>query len=181
PVKTLIYAGVPLCLAIPGMLQSMAYVLLLSPKIGFLNKLAVAAFGLDAAPINIYSLWGMAFVEGMRLVPTAFLMLVPLLRNMDPALEEAAATSGAKPFAVLRRVTTRLMLPGVLAVLIYQSVSALEGFEVAGILGMPAGIYVFSTRLYAMLHVTSALPDYGKANALAMLHLVVAVVATVLY
>src|SRR6185312_10903219 len=81
----------------------------------------------------------------------------------------------------LRRVTTRLMLPGVLAVLIYQSVSALEVFEVPGILGMPAGIYVFSTRLYAMLHVTSALPDYGKANALAMLYLVVAVVATVLY
>jgi iron(III) transport system permease protein len=181
PFKLWIYAGVPLCLAIPGMLQGMAYVLLLSPKIGFINKLLMAAFGLESAPINIYSLGGMAFVEGLRLVPTAFLMLVPLLRNMDPSLEEAAATSGAKPFAVLRRVTTRLMLPGVLAVLIYQSVSALEVFEVPGILGMPAGIYVFSTRLYAMLHVTSALPDYGKANALAMLYLVVAVVATVLY
>jgi iron(III) transport system permease protein len=46
---------------------------------------------------------------------------------------------------------------------------------------MPAGIYVFSTRLYSMLHVTSALPDYGKANALAMLYLVVAVGATFLY
>ncbi len=47
--------------------------------------------------LDIYTLSGMIFVEGLRLVPTAFLMLVPLLRSMDPALEEAASTSGAQP------------------------------------------------------------------------------------
>ena len=78
PGKTWIYAGVPMTLAMPGMLQAMAYVLLLSPRIGFLNK-ALEGIGLD--PINIYSIGGMIFVEGLRLVPTAFLMLVPLLRS----------------------------------------------------------------------------------------------------
>src|SRR5207237_2038967 len=96
-------------------------------------------------------------------------------------LEAAAATSGAGPFFVLRRVTAVLMLPGIVAVLIYQLVSALEVFEVPGIIGMPAGIYVFSTRIYAVLHSTSALPDYGKANALAILYLFVAVATTALY
>jgi iron(III) transport system permease protein len=181
PGKLWIYAGVTLCLAMPGMLQSMAYVLLLSPKIGFINRLLMGTFGLAAAPFDIYGLGGMAFVEGLRLVPTAFLMMVPLLRNMDPALEEAASISGAGPISVLRRVTTRLMLPGILAVLIYQLVSALEVFEVPSIIGMPAGIYVFSTRIYAVLHSTSALPDYGKANALAILYLVVAVATTAVY
>ncbi|MGE5538659.1 MAG: ABC transporter permease [Gemmatimonas sp.] len=181
PGKIWIYAGVTMCIAMPGMLQAMAYVLLLSPRIGFLNRGLMNAFDLKAAPFDIYSLAGMAFVEGLRLVPTAFLMMVPLLRNMDPALEEAAATSGAGPVAVLRRITTRLMLPGIVAVLIYQMVSALEVFEVPSIIGMPAGIFVFSTRIYAMLHSTSALPDYGKANALGILYLFVAVAMTWAY
>jgi iron(III) transport system permease protein len=181
PCKIGIYAGVTLCLAMPGLLQSMAYVLLLSPKIGFINKALMNVFDLTDAPFNIYGLGGMAFVEGLRLVPTAFLMMLPLLRNMDPALEEAATTSGAGPLRVLWRVTAPLMLPGIAAVLIYQMVSALEVFEVPSIIGMPAGIYVFSTRIYAVLHSTSSLPDYGKADALAILYLFIAVAMTTAY
>ena len=178
PCKVWIYAGVPMTLAMPGMLQAMAYVLLLSPRIGLINR------GLrlvDIDPINIYSLGGMMFVEGLRLVPTAFLMLVPLLRSMDPALEEAAAMSGANYQSTLRKVTLRLMLPGLLAVGIYQLMSALEVFEVPGILGMPADIFVFSTKIYAIGHTVSETPTYGKANALAMIYVAFAVLTTVAY
>lgn len=178
PGKILIYAGVPLTLAMPGMLQAMAYVLLLSPRIGFLNK-AIEPLGLG--PLNVYTLGGMIFIEGLRLVPTAFLMLVPLLRSMDPMLEEAAAMSGANPRATLRKVTLRLMLPGLLAVLIYQAMTALEVFEVPGILGLPGNIYVFSTKIYSILHSVSVIPSYGQANALAMVYLVTAVVTTWFY
>jgi iron(III) transport system permease protein len=181
PGKIWIYAGVPMTLAMPGMLQAMAWVLLASPRIGFINKGLMDGLGLAAAPFNIYTLPGMIFIEGLRMVPTAFLMLVPLLRAMDPTLEEAAAMSGARPASALRKVTLGLMLPGLLAVAIYQFTSALEEFEVAGILGLPAGIYVFSTRIYALLHVTSSLPAYGEANALAMFYLLVAVVAIYVY
>lgn len=178
PGKLWIYAGVPMTLAMPGMLQAMAYVLLLSPRIGFLNK-AIAPLGLG--PINIYSLQGMIFIEGLRLVPTAFLMLVPLLRSMDPSLEEAAAMSGANPRSTLRKVTLRLMLPGLLAVTIYQCMTALEVFEVPGILGLPASIYVFSTKIYSILHSVSEIPAYGQANALAIIYVFIAVAATWLY
>jgi iron(III) transport system permease protein len=181
PGKIWIYAGVPMTLAMPGMLQSMAWVLLASPRIGFINKAMMDVFGLSSAPFNIYTLSGMVFIEGLRTVPTAFLMLVPLLRSMDPALEEAAAMSGAKPASALRKVTLGLMLPGLMAVTIYQFTSALEGFEVPGILGLPAGIYVFSTKIYTVLHSASSLPAYGEANALAMLYLFVAIIGTYLY
>ncbi len=53
PGKIWIYAGVPMTLAMPGMLQAMAWVLLLSPRIGFLNRWAMAAFGLEEAPFDI--------------------------------------------------------------------------------------------------------------------------------
>ena len=130
-------------LAVPSMLQAMAWVLMMSPRAGFVNTFLVETFGLSSAPFNIYSIGGMIFIEGLRLVPTAFLMLVPLLRSMDPALEEAAVMSGASPISAVRRVTLRLMAPGLPAVLIYQLVTALEVFEVPGVRGLRARLCVF--------------------------------------
>ncbi len=181
PGKLWIYAGIPLTLAVPGLLQAMAWVLLLSPRAGFLTRYLMEVFGLESPPINIYSLGGMIFVEGLRLVPTAFLMLVPLLRSMDPALEEAAATSGANPASTLRRVTLVLMIPGLLAVTIYQAMTALEVFEVPGVLGMPVNIHVFSTRIYSIIESIEYLPVYGQANALAIFYLFIAVIAAYFY
>ena len=181
PGKIWIYAGVPMTLAMPGLLQGIAWILLLSPRIGFVNSLLKQAFGLTTAPFNAYTLQGMILVEGLRLVPTAFLMLVPLLRSMDPALEEAACMSGARPLSIMRRVTLRLMLPGVLAVVIYQAMTALEVFEVPGILGLPSKIYVFSTKIYASLHTTMGTPAYGVANALAIIYVVISIAAIYFY
>ncbi len=181
PFKIWVYAGVPMTLAMPGMLQAMAWVLLASPRIGFFNKILMSAFNLESAPFNVYTLSGMILIEGLRMVPTAFLMLVPLLRSMDPSLEEAAAMSGARPTSTLRKITLRLMAPGLIAVAIYQFTSALEGFEVPGILGLPSGIFVFSTKIYNALHSASSLPAYGDANALGVVYLVIAIVATYLY
>ncbi|HWH80209.1 MAG TPA: iron ABC transporter permease [Candidatus Binatus sp.] len=181
PGKIWIYAGVPMTLAVPGMLQAMAWVLLLSPRIGFINKALQSFFDLSEAPINIYSLGGMVFIEGLRLVPTAFLMLVPLMRGMDPSLEEAAAVSGARPFSTARKITLRLLAPGLVAVMIYQAMTALEVFEIPGILGLPAGIYVFSTKIYAVVRSATFLPVYGQANALAMVYLFIALFTTYFY
>ncbi len=181
PGKLWVYATLPLTLAMPGMLQAMAWTLLLSPRIGFINKGLMGAFDLQQAPFNIYSMTGMMFVEGLRTVPTAFLMLAPLLRSMDPALEQAAYMSGANTRSVLRRISLPLLLPGLAAVAIYQFTGALEEFEIAGILGLPADIFVFSTKIYSALHATSQLPAYGEANALALLYLLVAIVSVALY
>jgi iron(III) transport system permease protein len=181
PGKVLVYAGVPMTLAVPGMLQAMAWVLLLSPRIGMINRWLMDLFGLTQAPINIYSLGGMIFVEGLRLVPTAFLMLVPLLRSMDPALEEAAATSGIRPSSTIRKITLRLLAPGIFAVMVYQAMTALEIFEVPGVLGLPSRIYVFSTKIYAIIRSATLIPVYGQANALAMVYLLIAVVTTYFY
>jgi iron(III) transport system permease protein len=175
PGKIWIYAGVPMTLAVPGMLQAMAWVLLLSPRIGFFNTFLKQTFGLSASPFNIYTMEGMILVEGLRLVPTAFLMLVPLLRSMDPTLEEAASMSGARPSSLLRKVTLRLMLPGLIAVVIYQVMTALEVFEVPGVLGLPGGIFVFSTKIYAALHTAMGTPAYGEANALAIIYVLIAI------
>ena len=181
PGKIWVYAAVPMTLAMPGMLQAMAWVLLLSPKIGLFNKSLMQALGLEHAPFDIYSIGGMIFVESFRLVPAGFLMLSPLLRNMDPSLEEAAAMSGASNVQTFWRITARLLAPALAAIAIYQGITALEVFEIPGILGMPSGVFVFSTKIYAVLHSSSFLPNYGQANALATFYIVIAIAATVAY
>jgi len=181
PLKAVIYAGVPMEMAMPGMLQAMAWVLLFSPRIGFVNTVLMKIFGLSQAPVNIYSLVGMIFIEGTSLVSTAFLMLVPLFRGMDPALEEAAAISGASPTSVARKVTLRLLAPALVAVTIYQAISALERFEIPGILGLPGGIYVFSTKIYSLVHSATFPPPYGQANALSMIYIAIALIGMYFY
>lgn len=181
PGKLWVYAGVPLTLAVPGLLQAMAWILLLSPRSGFLTRWTMDLMETREPLVNIYSLGGMIFVEGLRLVPTAFLMLIPLLRSMDPSLEEAAAVSGGRPLSSLRKVTLGLMAPGLFAVTIYQGMTALEVFEVPGVLGLPVNIHVFSTRIYAIIENISTMPVFGQANALAILYLLIAVIASYFY
>ncbi len=181
PGKIWLYAGIPMSLAVPGLLQAMAWVLLLSPRSGFINRALEDLLDTHTAPLNAYTLGGMVFVEGLRLVPTAFLMLVPLLRSMDPSLEEAAQVAGAKPASMVRRVTMGLMLPGLVAVTIYQAMTALEVFEIPGVLGMPVGIHVFATKIYAIIQGSDALPVFGQANALGMMYLVLGMSAAALY
>ena len=132
PLRTLAYALVIAPVAMPGMLLSMSWVLLLSPNVGIINRTAMLVFGLDSAPFNIYSLGGMIFTEGLRLVPTTFLLLVGAFRAMDPSLEEAALVSGARKVITTLRITLPVMFPAILTAAIYVFMTAIESFEIPG-------------------------------------------------
>ncbi|HSK29677.1 MAG TPA: iron ABC transporter permease, partial [Candidatus Limnocylindria bacterium] len=67
-------AVVPLIL--PGVLESIAWIFLLSPKFGYLNVFLQTVFGLEAAPFNVFSLAGMIWVHSVGQVPLAFLLMV---------------------------------------------------------------------------------------------------------
>lgn len=181
PGKMWIYAGVPLGIAVPGILHAIAWVLLLSPRSGFVNRGYMELTGSATPLFDIYTMGGLIFAEGLRLVPVAFLMLVPLMRSMDPSLEEAAAASGASPLRTTRRITLALLLPGVLAVSIFQAITAIENFEVPGILGMPVNLHVFSTRVFNLIDNIGTIPAFGQANAAAVFYLAIALVISFFY
>lgn len=181
PGKMWVYAGVPLGIAVPGILHAIAWVLLLSPRSGFLNRGWMFMTGSEEPLFNVYSMAGLIFAEGLRLVPVAFLMLVPLMRSMDPSLEEAAAASGASPMRTIRRVTFALLLPGVLAISIFQAITAIENFEVPGILGMPVNLHVFSTRVFNLIENIGTIPAFGQANAAAVFYLFIALIISFFY
>ena len=90
---------------IPGILSTISWILLLSPKIGLINIVVKEAFGLEAAPFNVYSMWGMIWAESIHLYPLVFLLMSAAFRNMDTSLEEAALTAGSSTFQTFRTVT----------------------------------------------------------------------------
>ncbi|HEX9644510.1 MAG TPA: iron ABC transporter permease [Acidimicrobiia bacterium] len=172
-------------LAIPKMLSSMAYILLLSPRAGLLNVgirdvLDVVGIHLTEGPFNIYSMWGMIYVEGLRGATALFLMIVGAFRLMDPALEEASIMSGAGRLGTLRHVTLPLMTPVLVGAVIYGFVGNLQDFDTPLFLGLPAGIFVLPTLIYFTAY-SSPTPNWGTASAYANLFLVGMVVLSTVY
>jgi iron(III) transport system permease protein len=190
PMKSFAYSVVPLTIAMPGLLYGIAWVLLLSPRIGLFNLALLGLFGRDSGlltswahvgfdgpPIQAYSMLGMIFVDAIRGVGVVFLMTVGIFRNMDPSLEEAAMVSGASARTVARRITLRLMLPGILAAFVYSLTGSLETFEVPAIMGLPGNIYLLSTKIY-LLNKTD---DGAIASSIGIVFILLAVVFVTIY
>ena len=152
PFKTLFYGLSLIPLVIPSILFTVAWILLGSPKIGIVNLLLMSWFGLQAPPFDIYSMWGMIWVDGLHYSPMAFLLMTAAFRAMDPSLEESATMSGANVLQVLWHVTLKLTWPAIFATFLILFVRAIESFEVPALLGLPVGIQVFTSSIYQAVH-----------------------------
>src|SRR5690606_1848818 len=139
-------------LIIPGILFTVAWILLGSPKIGIFNLLLQNWFGTDYVFINVYSMWGMIWVEGLHYSPMAFLIMTAAFRSMDPSLEESALMSGASVRQIAWRITLKLTWPAIFATILILFVRAIESFEVPALLGLPVGIQVFTSSIYQAIH-----------------------------
>jgi iron(III) transport system permease protein len=161
PAKPLFFTAALVPLVIPGVLYSIAWIWLASPRSGALNALMEPLFG--AGAINIFSLGGMIAVEGLHLAPLVFLLMAAAFRSLDPALEESARMSGAGMAATFRKVTLPLVRPALSASILIISIRALEGFEVPALIGLPDGTWVFTSRIWRSL--SEYPPDFGQAGA----------------
>jgi iron(III) transport system permease protein len=152
PFKKLFFALSIIPLVIPGILFTVAWMLLASPKIGLLNVTLQWLFGTDAVFFNIYTMAGMIWVDGLHYSPIAFLLMTAAFRSMDPSLEESAQMSGASILQIAYRITFRLAWPAVLGSLLILFVRAVESFEVPALLGLPVGIHVYTSAIFQAIH-----------------------------
>jgi iron(III) transport system permease protein len=169
PCKALFFALSVIPLIIPGILFTVAWILLGSPKIGLINLALQRVFGTDAVFFNIYSLGGMIWVDGLHYSPIAFLLMTAAFRAMDPALEESAVMSGAGVVQVVARVTLPLVWPAIFATLLILFVRAIESFEVPALLGLPVGIHVFTSAIYQAVHRYPSQVGLASAYAVTLL------------
>ena len=171
PFRSLFYALSVVPLVIPGILFVTAWIMLASPKIGIINLVLQQLFGTDRVFVDVYTLPGMMWVDGIQHAPIAFLLMSAAFRSMDPALEESALMSGASLFDVARRVTLKLAWPAVAASFLILFVRSIESFENPALLGLPVGIEVFTSSIYEALH--SYPSDIGLASTYAITLLVI--------
>jgi iron(III) transport system permease protein len=165
--------------AVPGLLVAMAWTLIFSPNIGWVNALLQSGLGLSFAPFDIYSMGGMIWALASHNFPLAYLLMGPAFRVLDSRMEEAAMVAGARFHHVAARVTLPLLRPAILSTAILLFIRGIESFEVPRIIGMPAHVQVFTTEIQ---DATSALPpQFGVAGALSMTLLALCIVSVYFY
>ena len=164
---------------IPGILSTISWILLLSPKIGLINIVLKELLGLESAPFNIYSMWGMIWAESIHLYPLVFLLMSAAFRNMDTSLEEAALTAGSSTLQTFCRVTLPLMRPAMFSVLLINFIRGIEAFEVPALIGVPAKISVFTTKIFLAIHQFPS--DFGLAGAYAVTLLAISTIGVLVY
>lgn len=184
PLRDLCWTLLLVPLAMPGLLFSMAYVFLFMPQSGIVNvwlRDLGGLFGMELTqgPINIYSMGGMIFLDGMRGVATVFLLVVGAFRMMDPALEEASFAAGAKNWTTISKVTFPVLRPALLAAVLYEFTSSMESFEAPLVVGLPGRVFVYSTMIY--ISTRDAIPNYGLGAAFAGSYFVMALVFVYFY
>jgi iron(III) transport system permease protein len=132
----------------PPVMLAVSWTVLLSPRTGLVNRLLMEIFNLDTAPLNLYSLWGMIFVEALITTPLAFLIISASLYSMDPSLEESARVAGSNNLQIAWRITFPIIRPALLAAVMLNFVRAIESFDTPAIIALPARIEVFTTKIY---------------------------------
>jgi len=154
---------------LPLLPQTIGWIMLLDSKTGLLNLLLAKLFNLKFAPFDVYSYWGIVWCHIAFSTSARFLLLTPAFRAMDAVLEEASEASGAKKKQTIFRVTLPLLRPAILAAIALGFIKSLESLEIELILGIPAGIFVLSTRIYDLINFEP--PLYGQATALSSVFL----------
>jgi iron(III) transport system permease protein len=169
PFKKLFFALSIIPLVIPGILFTVAWIMLASPKIGILNVMLQRLFDTDYVFFNIYTMTGMIWTDGLHYSPMAFLLMTAAFRSMDPSLEESALMSGASILQIAWKITLKLAWPAALGSLLILFVRSLESFEVPALLGLPVGIQVYTSSIYQAIHQYPSQIGLAAAYAITLL------------
>lgn len=164
--RTIVSVLVVLPFLIPSIVMAQSYYLMLSPESGILNQALRLLPFFDGAsgPINPFSFPAIVIIQGLAWVAFPFMLFVPILKNMDASLEEAARASGASWPATLRRVTLPVLWPGLLGVITLQAILMLGSLEIPLIFGQQSGQDIFALRMWSLITSNPGeLPQYGLA------------------
>ena len=91
-------------------------------------------------------------------LPFAILVILPRLRSLDPAMNEAALDLGASSFAALRYITLPLLTPALVSSMIICFVTSFDEFAIASFLA-PSGQPTYPIFLYASARTPALLPE----------------------
>lgn len=165
---------------VPDFPLALAWILLLDPNFGFLNALAQSLSFINGPLFNPYGFWGIVWVHlSTGGIWFKVMLLAPIFRRMGTSLEEASMVAGADSSTTFRRITLPVLSPMILAIAVLSFIRGLESFNIELLLGTPAGIYVYATRIYD--YIRQEPPAYGEATALGSVFLLLLTLLVFLY
>ncbi|WP_333826446.1 sulfate ABC transporter permease subunit CysT [Pararhodobacter sp.] len=122
----------------------------------------------------VYTIWGIALAMAFTSIPFVVRTVQPVLEDMDPALEQAAITLGARPWTIFTRVVFPAIFPAWLAGCTTAFARSLGEF---GAVVFIAGNLPFRTEIAALLaFIRLEEYDYNGAAAIALVLLAFALV-----
>lgn len=159
--------------------------LLLALLVPFLMGEAVRAFGwslilgregafgwlLSVLSLESRTLLGTSFAIWLGLmqvsVPLAALLILPAMRRVDPALEQAAQTLGARPSRVWRHVVVPLVRPGIAVAAAVVFLLSLAELDLPQILGL--GRLPFAANIIRSVYTLQGNLNLGSALSVVLL------------
>ncbi len=164
-VVAFVFAFVQVRVPAPRHLKTLIHVIALLPIVSPPFALAVATitmFGRSGIitrdilglRLDIYS-WpnlpllppaGLSVVMALTFFPIAYIMLMGMMRALDPSLDEAAANLGASKWRTFRKVTLPLLAPGIASAFLLLFVEALA--DLANPLVLGGNYTVLASRMY---------------------------------
>tara|TARA_X000001036_G_scaffold119329_1_gene112822 strand:- start:4994 stop:5623 length:630 start_codon:yes stop_codon:yes gene_type:complete len=171
--------------AIPEVVNGILWKWLLDPGFGILNRLLIS-MGL----INEYQSWLSSMPSAMisvviayvwTHVPLAALILLAGLQSISKDVKDAALVDGAGLFQRLFLITTPLVRPVLLVVLIFETIFALKVFDIIYVLtggGPGRATTVLGWEIYSRTFINLS---FGRGSALAMLLGLITLVVAILY
>jgi len=156
---------------LPPLPVAIGWILLLDGKFGIVNQwLGMLPFGIGPV-FNIYSFWGIIWVHLTTTLGVKVLLLAPAFRNLDAAMEEASRSCGGSTVGTLFRIVVPLMAPAIIVSTVLGLIRSLEAFEIELLLGVPIGLYVYSTKIRDLVQFEP--PQYAPASALGVAFLAI--------
>lgn len=139
--------------------------ILLFGRNGFITR---GIFGMREA--NVYGFHGLTLVQTLTFFPVAYLLLVGLLKSIDPSVEEAARDLGASRWQVFKTITLPLMVPGLANAFLLVFIQSIADFSNPMVIGgnfstLAVQIYLQGIGNY----------DMGGATALAVVLLMISI------
>lgn len=161
----IITALIGLAFYFPSFILAMAWIIIGAPG-GIFNAVVDDVMGMPWLRIDIYTAVGIVIVMVLHQVPFVYLTMRGPIISMDGIYEEAARTSGAKPHAVLFRVTLPLLGYSLISSFILTFIITIEQFAIPALIGIPGQVTMLATQLYLLVRFSPA--DYGLAAAIGL-------------
>lgn len=162
---------------LPGFISAISWTILGNPTTGLYNLILMKIFALSKPVFNIYSLYGLITVFSFEHAAVIYLFAMGVLKNMDPALEEASRVLGAGFLRTCIKITLSLLTPGIMAAAILCFAESLGNFGTVAPIAIPGKVKMVVMDIYTNINYFP--PDYGYVAGYSVF--LIAIVGTLLW